>query len=349
MTLSQPAAENRSGTSLTDRYVDATLHRLPARQRPDIERELRAAILDAVDDRVGAGTPPAEAERAVLAGLGDPAVLAAGYADRPLHLIGPALYLDYLRLLTALLATVVPAVAAAVGVTSALNDGTWSSVLGDTVGAAVTTAVHIAVWTTLVFAAIERVPALRWAPARPWSLDDLAAPPVRPVRFGELIAQAVLLVLCTTAVLVSPVMSTETDAGGRPIGLLSPWLWETGTVYAVIALGVVTLAFSVARRYLSWNVPLAVATSAVRLAGAAALLGLVAGDRLLNPAFTAAADWPPTATRWAGTALSVLAAIAIAYTLIEAAIGLLTRSWPMPPLGVRIRIAVSGLAGIRTR
>src|SRR5262245_64492392 len=102
-------------TTLTDRYVDATLRRVPARQRPDIERELRASIADAVDDRLEAGGDPAEAEEAVLTDLGDPARLAAGYADRPLHLIGPAFFLDYTRLLRALLVTVVPAVAAVVG------------------------------------------------------------------------------------------------------------------------------------------------------------------------------------------------------------------------------------------
>ncbi len=50
-------------TTLTDRYVDAILRRLPERQRPDIEKELRASIADAVDDRLEAGTDPAEAER----------------------------------------------------------------------------------------------------------------------------------------------------------------------------------------------------------------------------------------------------------------------------------------------
>jgi hypothetical protein len=335
--------------TLTDRYVDATLHRLPARQRPDIERELRAAVLDAVDDRVGGGAAPAEAERAVLTDLGDPARLAAGYADRPLQLIGPALYLDYVRLLTALLATVVPAVAAAVAAGRIADGATIGTILGDTVSVAVTTAVHIAVWTTLVFAAIERVPGLRWTAARPWSLDALPEPPSRRARSAEMVAQAVLLVLGATAVLLSPVVSTESDAAGRAISPLSPWLWETGAVYAFIALAVVLLAFSVARRYLRWNLPLAVVTPAAKLAGAAAVLWLAAAGRLLNPAFTAAADWPATATRWTNTALLVIAAIGIVYTGIEAVIGLTTRSWAAPPLGVRIRTAVAGLSGIRTR
>ena len=143
-------------TTLTDRYVDATLRRLPSRQRPDIERELRASIADAVDDRVSAGEDPADAENAVLTELGDPARLAAGYADRPLHLIGPALFLDYTRVLTTLLATVVPIVAVVIAIVRVFEDADLGSIVGGTIGAAITTAVHIAVWVTLLFAVLER-------------------------------------------------------------------------------------------------------------------------------------------------------------------------------------------------
>jgi hypothetical protein len=109
-------------SNLTDRYVDATLRRLPSDKRPDIEKELRASIADAVDARVEAGTALAEAEVAVLTELGDPARLAAGYAERPLHLIGPELFLDYTRLLRTLLVTIVPIVAAVVGLVQAVGE-----------------------------------------------------------------------------------------------------------------------------------------------------------------------------------------------------------------------------------
>ena len=51
------------------------------------------------------------AERAVLTDLGDPDKLAAGYTDRPLHLIGPRYYLDWWRLLKLLLWIVLPCAA----------------------------------------------------------------------------------------------------------------------------------------------------------------------------------------------------------------------------------------------
>jgi len=67
---------------LTERYVQAALRGLPPQQRSDIERELRTSIADAVDAKMEAGSDAAVAEREALTELGDPARLAAGYADR---------------------------------------------------------------------------------------------------------------------------------------------------------------------------------------------------------------------------------------------------------------------------
>lgn len=305
-------------SSLTDRYVQATLRRLPARQRADIERELRAAIADAVDDRIEAGGDAGTAEVAALTHLGDPARLAAGYADRPLQLIGPALFLDYVRLLTTLLAVVVPAVAAAVGFVQVLREASAGSVIVDALGAAVTTAVHVAVWTTVLFALIERTPELRRIPARSWTPDALPEPPSRRARWGELVAESVALVLFTTFILLSPVISTETDAAGDPIGVLSPWLWDTGFVYVLIALAVAALGSSFARYYLRWNLAAAVAGSLVTVACALLLSWAAATDHLLNPAFTAAAGWPESAGTWLTAGLIALAGWTLVQTVIDA-------------------------------
>lgn len=304
-------------SALIDRYVDATLRRLPERQRPDIEKELRASIADAVDDRLDAGSDLADAELAVLTELGDPARLAAGYADRPLQLVGPALYLDYTRLVTTLLATIVPAVAAAVGLVRTLQGGTALHVIGDTLGAAFTAGVHIAFWTTLLFVIIERVPALRRAPARSWTPDALPEPPSRRARYGELVTETVLLVLITTFVLLSPVVSTETDAAGDPIGVLSPWLWETGVVHLFIALVVADLGFSFAKYYARWNVPLALAGSLVGVACAITLIWLAANDRVLNPAFAEAAGWPSALPRWINAGLVAISIGTLVHAVAE--------------------------------
>ena len=48
--------------TLTDRYVGAVLALIPSASRGDIEEELRAAIGDARDARLGAGDDPDTAE-----------------------------------------------------------------------------------------------------------------------------------------------------------------------------------------------------------------------------------------------------------------------------------------------
>jgi len=305
-------------TTLTDRYVDATLRRLPADKRPDIERELRAAIADALDAHLEAGTDPAEAEVAVLTELGDPTRLAAGYADRPLHLIGPARYLDYTRLLKALLVTVVPAVAAIVGFVQVLEHGLTFDVIGTVVTAAFTAGLHVAFWTTLLFAGLDRIPDLRWPSAQPWTPAALPEPPSRRMRYGELIAETVALVLFTTLLLLAPVVSPETDAAGQPINVLNPWLWDTGIVYVYIVLVVASLVFSYAKYYAPRNTALVVVGMLVDLAPPFVTIWLAANNRVLNPAFIEAVGWSPSAAEWIDTGLIVLSIFTILHTISEA-------------------------------
>ena len=94
--------------TLTERYISATIRSLTPEVQDDVRAELQASIADAIDAKLEQGETPSAAERAVLSELGDPGILAAGYADRPLHLIGPKYYLVWGRLLKLLL-WIVPA------------------------------------------------------------------------------------------------------------------------------------------------------------------------------------------------------------------------------------------------
>jgi hypothetical protein len=303
-------------TTLTDRYVETTLRRLPGRQRLDIERELRASIADAVDGRVEAGEAAGVAETAVLTELGDPARLAAGYADRPLHLIGPALFVDYTRVLTALLAGVVPIVAAVVALVGAFDGDSPGSIIGSTIGAAITTAVHIAVWVTLFFAVLERTGG-RWTPTQPWTPAALPMPPSRRMRYGELIAECVATVVLSALILLSPVLGLHRDAQGDPIPVLSPWLWDTGIVYVFLALVVGSLVFSFAKYYAKWSLPLALTGALVQFAPSVIMIWLAANDRVINPAFIESFGWPESATRWIGPGLIIVGVIGILSTISE--------------------------------
>ncbi|MFD2348139.1 hypothetical protein ACFSTC_00180 [Nonomuraea ferruginea] len=148
-------------TTLTDRYVAEALRGIPEGQRRDIELELRSSIADAVEVRLRTGEDESRAEVEALAALGDPARLAAEYAGWPLHLIGPALYLSYTRLLKTLLTTAVPLVFLGASVVGFARGGPAGRALWEATGTALTVAMHVAFWVTLVFAAVQRAPSMR--------------------------------------------------------------------------------------------------------------------------------------------------------------------------------------------
>jgi hypothetical protein len=305
-------------TTLTDRYIDAILRRVPSRQRPDIERELRASIADAVDDRLQAGADPAEAEAAVLTDLGDPARLAASYADRPLHLIGPAHFLDYTRLLGTLLITVVPIVATVVGLLRALDGDSASAIAGDAIGSALTAGFHVAFWTTLVFAILERVPSLKPLPIPKWTPAALPEPVGRRSRYAELIAGTVAMVLFTTFILISPVLRIQTDADGDPIGAIDPWLWDTGLIYVFVGLLIVSLGFNFATYYARPSVPVVVGRAISDIATGLTLIWFAANDHVLNPAFVEAAGWPSDVPKWTNGAIVAACIASLLSTVITA-------------------------------
>lgn len=336
--------------TLTDRYIHAVLRRLPERQRPDIERELRASIADDIDGRVAAGADPAAAEREVLTQLGDPARLAAGYTEAPLHLIGPALFLDYVRLLKLILALAVPISAAVVAVTETLKTGaTPASVIGATISVAITTTVHVVFWTTLVFAIIERTPALRWTPLRPWTPDHLPESQSRRQRFADLVAETVLVSLFGAFILLTPVFRFQTDANDDPINPLSPWLWDTGVVYVVVALMAAGLAADYVKYYVPWNGRLAALFGLVNLAPAGLLIWIGAQERLLNPAFAEAAGWPAPVSEWVHKGLIIGGALSVIVTAVQTVVSFVTRAWNRGDLGSLIQNAVRGLPGSPNR
>lgn len=306
-------------TSLTDRYIDAILRRVPSHQRPDIERELRTSIADAVDDRLEAGAEPGEAEVAVLTDLGDPARLAAGYADRPLQLIGPAHFLDYTRLLGILLVTVVPTVAAVVGLLRALDGDSASAIAGDAIGSALTAGFHVAFWTTLVFAVLERVPSLKPLPIPKWTPAALPEPVGRRSRYAELIAGTVAMVLFTTLILISPVLRLQTDAEGDPIGALDPWLWDTGLIYVFVGLLVIALAFNFLMYYYARpGVPVVIGRAVADIATSLTFIWFAANDHVLNPAFVEAVGWSSDVPRWINGGIVAVCIASLLSTVITA-------------------------------
>lgn len=272
--------------TLTDRYVWAVQRALPEGKRADIDRELRASIADAVDARTENGEPQTDAERAVLLDLGEPARLAAGYANRPLTLIGPELFVDYARLLKVLLAVVLPIVVVVLAVIGIFAGDGVGATIGTGIGTTLTVGVHMCFWTTLAFVILERTGNRR--PLSAFDPDQLPALPVTDrVKASDMVATAVYVVITIGALFWQQNSSIFTTAEGASIPILDPALWSFWLPF-LIAMSLLLLVHAVVvYRAGRWTWVLAVAHAVIQLAAGIPVVVLLVTGRLLNPAFFA--------------------------------------------------------------
>lgn len=307
-------------TSMTERYLAVVLRSIPDRQRADVDRELRSSIDDAVEDRIAAGEDRAAAEVAVLEGLGNPARLAAEYAGRPLHLIGPGLYLVYMHLLTRLVAITVPIVFVVRTGLELVNGASYVGSLGEGIGGAVTVGVHLAFWVTLFFVFLERADAARetrteivGATGR-WTVDMLPDPRTERVGVGETVGEVFTTLLTIGGLLFVRDLSLATDANAAVIPVFDPAFtafWFPALIAVLASIAVLqVLVFAVGR----WTIPLAVGFTVLQLASAVPVIVLALNGSLINPAFASDIGWPPLAERDG----IVMVAIAAATTLVTA-------------------------------
>jgi hypothetical protein len=302
-------------TTLTERYLAATLRGIPEKQRPDVDRELRSSIADAVEDRVASGEDRVAAETAVLEELGNPSQLAAGMAGRPLYLIGPELFLAYRSILFLLLGIVVPIVGIVAAAVALGADGGLGGALLAGLGGALQVAVHIAFWVTLGFAIAERADPKTWKDADleqftgPWKVEYLPElPSTGAVSVGETVGEIVTIGITIGGLLWLRGWSWVTDASGAPIPLFDPVLWDAWfpVVIGFLAAGIV---FHVVKLIVGrWTIPLAI-VNAMLLAGVAVPFTYLAlSGALINPAFAEAVGWPELADGDGFVMLAVAAA-----------------------------------------
>jgi hypothetical protein len=287
--------------SLTDRYVMAVLPGVPAEQRAATEARLRDAIGASVAQRVAGGQSVDNAERAVLTELGDPMRVAAAQSGRELHLIGPALYPSYVRLLRLLLSIVVPIVGVVVGAASAIGGADLGPIVVSAVGTAFTVGVQVAFWVTVAFALADRYGSRDRARASTWDVDDLPEPPSSGVSLGDTVGSIVGLALLAWFLLWQPGYQESFDPGGPSIPILDPALeafWIPVLVAILLASIVLEIVLYLRGR---WTVPLAVANTVLGLAFAIPAVWLASTDQLLNPEFLAAITVDAVASIVAGT------------------------------------------------
>lgn len=285
-------------TSLTDRYVWAVSRHLPAETGPDVACELRGTLDETIEDRVAAGEDPHEVERAAIAQLGDPDVLAREYGGRPNHLIGSAFYPEWVRLIKFLLAVILPIAVVATFITQMLaTDRSFGELIGEVAVVLTHTAVHLVFWSTLIFVLVERFGSEkeRGRFVTEWQPESLADPDVPWRRVGscEMVGEVFFSLIALLFVLWQ-----FAGVGERGVQVLDPDLvlaWK-GVVLALLAGDVALNVWVWARG--RWSVPLSLANVAANVASAAVLVWLVLQGRLLTDVpvefaetFGGSADW----------------------------------------------------------
>jgi hypothetical protein len=289
-------------SEIKERYVATVLNSIPESRRSDVDRELRAAIDDAVEARVEQGEEPSIAESTVLTDLGDPARLAADYSDRPLYLIGPRFYLPWLRVMRKLL-TVIPPLAGMVTlmVQLLIGEGLVGAILGG-LWAGFIAAANVVAWTTLGFAVAERADdtsaTADLEPLTRWSLDRLPRVPDRQFNPGEVIGSMAAIV-----VIVVLILSVRNVA----FPFLDPDAWSLGIA---LLLGLLAISFILALvklRVGKWSYPLATANAIVNL-GFATWWAWALGGSLLNMDYFG--DW--VASDWVTISVRITLAIIVA-------------------------------------
>ncbi|MEV6349243.1 permease prefix domain 1-containing protein [Actinoplanes sp. NPDC051851] len=269
---------------LVDRYVTTALRRIPEQQRTDIDRELRASIGDAVDARIESGEAPEAALESTLTELGDPARLADGYVGRPAYLIGPDLYFAWLRVLKMLYSIVLPVAVGLVTLIQILDDLNIGKVIAAIVTSTLTVGAHIAFWTTLAFAILERTgPHAPLQNTRAWSVDDLPRHEPPGLRTTELVAGATWSLL-----LIGGLVLQEFTFTAVPV--LDPANWTFWWPFLIVVL-LVRAAYPFAVRARGgWTRATSAGNAVLAVLVGAPLIWLLASDGFFNPGYQRIAE-----------------------------------------------------------
>jgi hypothetical protein len=300
--------------SLIDRYVFTALRRVPQAQRADIDRELRAAIDDAVEARLAVGEPRDVATESTLLELGDPDRLADAYADRPQYLIGPELFPVWRRLAIVLFSTVLPIVVVVAVAVQLFENPAIGPVIGTAADAFFTTGAHLAFWSTLVFAVLERTGVARSDLGRPWTVADLPKYEPSYLTAGQLAVNLLWPVLLIVALVL------QQFAFG-PVPVLNPDNWSFWWPYFIAVLVLEGVYFVWVHRRGAWTHTVTLVNAALAVLSTVPLVWLLATHQFFNPAFVDRLDWGSTdPLTWLTPAAILVAVVTAVWDVVDMAV-----------------------------
>lgn len=297
--------------NLIERYVNEVGRRLPKKERDEVKRELRSALLDAVD--ATDGEPGEEQVVEAIIRLGPPAAVAASYRPAGQYLIGPELYPDFRRVL-GLVLTVLFALLVAAFVTSFLTApvegaGLGGRLLGFVWGLLEALPVVFSI-VVLIFAGLQRLEVRPEGEARTWDPRKLPA-----VRDADLVGRgetAFKIVIAGTFLALLHIFRDALGVVVNPGGKLLlndlvvrylPW------VSAALLLGMALHSYLFWRG--RWEAPTRIANLAIDLFGLAVLYRIVVAVSAEKAALEAAPLPPPVPTMIVQLAWTIFAVVAL--------------------------------------
>jgi hypothetical protein len=186
---------------IIDRYVAEVGRSLPEKTRPDIEREIRSALEDALEDRSQAAShaPDEEMAAALLKEFGSPAKVAASYQPAR-YLVGPRLFPTFLTVLKIVLVVIAVLMVVQFGFSTSrpgLDLIDFGRILGESILGFMQAAMQFFGTLVIVFAILEWTAPKSWNPLGEW--DPRKLKPVTPeaskIKMGEYIGEIVANVI----------------------------------------------------------------------------------------------------------------------------------------------------------
>ena len=299
---------------LINQYVYAVVRHLPAAQRADIEKEIRAMIDELLHERVknqaDTAAPGQEKDgqpvfaesdmRAVLENLGDPAVLAKQYRGKDKYVIGPVLYDTYTLVLKIVLSAVGIGllIAKSIQLASQEFEYVWEAFAG-LIGSLYQGLLSAFAVVTLIFILIEQFGGQeieaeinKENEKKTWSLDDLPQVPSAKllIKKSDPAVTIVFSMIFLTIINVFPQLFgfyQQTEAGIQITGFLGEGfsdhlIWINAFLVLGIILEAVKIALGRWTWFLVWSCILQNVFSLV------VSLRVVRDEAFINPEFIAA-------------------------------------------------------------
>jgi hypothetical protein len=285
---------------MIDLYIQEVTRRLPEKSREDIALELRSTIEDMLPDEYSE-----EEVKPVLEKMGNPAILASGYLDRPMHLIGPRYFDVYINLLKlilpisaviSLISLIANTILSYSGEEAALN--VILDLVGHGIWGILSTGIQVFFWLTVVFAIIERTDHKNsqtplTAGFKEWTPDDLNNIPYIP-KEKAISKVEVFLGLLWTAIWASVYFNAASligvyEKGSNGLEFVMPTFnQEVLFSYWPLVIVVIGLEIAVAASKLfkgQWTRKIAALNTVMHLVSSVVFIIIISNHQLFNPAF----------------------------------------------------------------